>query len=270
MCNVAHMRCGKWRTRGRQERMVRQEWRKPRAEKTRIAGTYPIDTGEARIVADPERDGGYTLEVNRVPSSYVVPGAPEVLEFEYMRDIAEIVAAWAPRPPWTAVHLGAAGCALPSYFAHRFGNRNVAVELDRGLATLVRRAFDPPVELKVADARTFTHALPASSVDVIIRDVFAGPDTPRALTTVEFYRRVRRALRPGGLFVANIGDREGLSETRAELAGLAEVFTFTGAKVAANAYGNVVVAASDAPLPHGLKQGQLLIDAAPARHDPHP
>lgn len=244
--------------------------RKPRAAKARIEGTYPISTGQAAIVADPNRDGGYILEVNRVPSSYVVPGAPEVLEFEYMRWIADIVAALAPDPRWLAVHLGAAGCALPSYFAHRFGNRNVAVELDAELARLVRRAFDPPVELKVAEARTFTHALPPGSIDVVVRDVFAGPDTPRALTTVEFYRAVHRALRPGGLFVANVGDRKGLAETRAELAGLSQVFRHTGAKVSANEYGNVVVAASDAPLPAELKEGHLLIDEVPARHDAHP
>ena len=44
--------------------------RKPRAPKKRIEGTYPIDTGTATIVADPDRDGAYVLEVNQVPSSY--------------------------------------------------------------------------------------------------------------------------------------------------------------------------------------------------------
>lgn len=107
--------------------------RKPRARKKRIEGTYPIDTGTASILADPERDGAYVLEVNRVPSSYVVPGAPEVLEYDYMRWIADFIeAADLPRP-FTAVHLGAAGCALPSYVQHRWDSRNIAVELDRGV-----------------------------------------------------------------------------------------------------------------------------------------
>ena len=38
--------------------------RKPRARKKRIEGTYPIDTGTASILADPDRDGAYVLEVN--------------------------------------------------------------------------------------------------------------------------------------------------------------------------------------------------------------
>ena len=250
--------------------------RKPRSPKRRITGTYPIDTGHAAIVADPARDGGYILEVNRVPSSYVVPGAPEVLEYDYMQWIAGFIAGAELPEPFTAVHLGAAGCALPSYVNHRWESRNIAVDLDRGLARVVREAFDPPVEIVVAEARAFTHALAPASADVIVRDVFAGPDTPRPLTTVEFYRAAHRALRPGGLFVANIGDAAGLARTRADLAGLSEVFRHTmvaasAPVLAGGAYGNVVVAASDQPLrccaDVPSKLGQLLIDDTPPHHD---
>ncbi|MCG7288688.1 MULTISPECIES: spermidine synthase [unclassified Corynebacterium] len=237
--------------------------RKPRARKKRIEGTYPIDTGTASILADPDRDGAHVLEVNRVPSSYVVPGAPEVLEYDYMRWIADFIeAADLPRP-FTAVHLGAAGCALPSYVQHRWDSRNIAVELDRGLARLVRDAFDPPVEIAVAEARAFTHALAPGSVDVIVRDVFAGPDTPRPLTTVEFYRAAYRALSPGGLFVVNVGDVAGLPRARATVAGLQEVFANTAATFTGRGYGNVVVAASDAP----LAGDQLPLDGASPLHD---
>lgn len=238
--------------------------RKPRAPKKRIEGTYSIDTGTAAIVVDPDRDGAFVLEVNRVPSSYVVPGAPEVLEYEYMQWIAEFIAAAELAQPFTAVHLGAAGCALPSYVHHRWDSRNIAVELDRGLARLVRDTFDPPVEIAVAEARAFTHALAPGSVDVIVRDVFAGPDTPRPLTTVEFFRAAHRALSPGGLFVANIGDHEGLPRSRAELAGLQQVFSHTAAIFAGRGYGNVIVAASDRPLRAG---SQLPLDGAPPLHD---
>lgn len=227
--------------------------RKPRTPKRRVEGFYPIDTGEAAIVADPARDGGYVLEVNRVPSSYVVPGAPEVLEYDYMRWIAGFLPDPAVTQALTTVHLGAAGCALPSYVAQRYSGSHVAVEVDAKLAALVRWAFDPPVAIRVAEARAFTHALPTGSVAVIVRDVFAGPSVPRPLTTVEFYRAAREALTPGGLFVANVGDRAGLPETRAELAGLHEVFAHVAAAgpqemLDGRAYGNVVVAASDAEL----------------------
>lgn len=243
--------------------MSSQRRRKPRAPKRRIEGTYAIDTGHAAIVADPLRDGGYVLEVNNVPSSYVVPGAPEVLEYDYMRWIAAFIESVELPRPFTAVHLGAAGCSLPSYVAHRWDSHNIAVELDAGLAALVRDAFDPPVEIAVAEARAFTHALVPGSVDVIVRDVFAGPDTPRALA-------------PGGVFVANVGDRPGLANARAQLAGLAEVFAHTAAAaptgiLGGREYGNVVLAASDAPLAFSSevpwKPGADLSGATPALRD---
>lgn len=251
--------------------MTHDRRRKPRAPKRAIEGTYPIDTGTASIVADPSRDGGYIIEVNNVPSSYVLVGAPEVLSFDYMEWMAQFLDAADLPTPFTAVHLGAAGCAFPSYVAQRWPSRNVAVEVDGGLARLVRRVFDPPVTIRVAEARAFTHALPPGSVDVLVRDVFAGPSTPRPLTTVEFYRAVRRALTPSGLFLANIGDTAGLPTTREELAGLTEVFGHTACAYATTGYGNVVVAASDAPLRLNASvttaPGHTLTEGAAPRRD---
>ena len=93
---------------------------------------------------------------------------------------------------------------------------------------------------------------------------------------MEYYRAVYRALRPGGVFLANIGDAQSLARTRAELAGLTHLFAHTHVAASApvlagGAYGNVVVAASDQPLSFDgevpSKPGQLLIDDSPARHD---
>lgn len=98
---------------------------------------------------------------------------------------------------------------------------------------------------------------------MIVRDVFAGPDTPRALA-------------PGGVFVANVGDRPGLANARAQLAGLAEVFAHTAAAaptgiLGGREYGNVVLAASDAPLAFSgevpWKPGADLSGATPALRD---
>lgn len=246
---------------------------KPRSPKKRIAGVYSIDTGTAQFVPDPLRDGGFTLEVNNVPSSYVVLGAPEVLAFDYMEWIAGFIADDAP---FTSTHLGGAACTLPSYFAQRWGGNHIAVEIDGALAHLVQWAFEPPVRIVAAEARAYTHALAPGSQDVIVRDVFAGPVTPRHLTTEEFYRAAHRALAPGGLYIANIGDTHGLPQTRAELAGMRNVFEHlavvsTTEMLDGRAYGNVVVAASGKPLTHrgpGVLRGERWVAASAGQTSP--
>lgn len=236
---------------------------KPRAKKFRPAGTYPIDTGTARIITDPERDGAYVLEVNGVPSSRIVLGAPRVLGFDYMEWIAACL-----REPRTVVHLGGAGCSLPRYCADVWPeSRNIVVEIDGALSELTRSLFDVPAHFHTSDARTYVHSLSPGSVDAVIRDVFDGPTTPRHVTTVEFYRAVARALSPGGVYVANIGDRAGLAETRAELAGLVEAFPHVGAlstpgMLSGNSYGNVVVWGSDRAVGPGAVNGVKQADAA--------
>ncbi|GAB3939511.1 spermidine synthase [Corynebacterium tapiri] len=244
---------------------------KPRAPRREITGTFPITTGTARISADTERDGGYLLEINNVPSSYVVMDAPRVLTFDYMQWIARICSS-RPTPEHT-VHLGGAACCLPRYFADIWpAARHTVVEIDGELARLVEDAFTlpPRTSMVIKEARTAAHGLAPQDADILVRDVFAGPTVPRHLTTVEFYSAAHAALRPGGLYVANLGDKEGLPETRAEMAGLKEVFAHVGAfaepdVLAGRAYGNVVIAASDDPLPEFLNPLPHLSGAA--RHD---
>lgn len=225
---------------------------KPRAPKRRIAGTYSVDSGTAEFIPDPARDGGYTLEVNRVPSSYVVVGAPRILGFDYMEWIAAALAASFPLidAPLTLTHLGGAAASLPRYCADVWPrSRNLVVDIDGALCALAAEKFDVPaaprVEFAVGDARDVLESLPAGGSDAVVRDVFAGPSTPAHVTTVEFFRAVAAALKRDGIYLANIGDRAGLAETRAELAGMLEVFPCVGViatpvMLAGGAYGNVV------------------------------
>lgn len=244
---------------------------KPRTPKHRIDGAYAISTGTAIISSDPERDGAYLLEINQVPSSHLVLGAPRVLTFPYMQWMAQLIDAHlhhtaAPAPH--LLHLGGAGCALPRYVADKWpDSHNTVVELDGQLGTLVRDLFDipspPTVRILTAEARTATHAQPPQSVDILIRDVFAGANTPRHVTTTDFFLAARRTLTPGGLYLANVGDYAQLPETSAELAGMTKAFPYIAAvagrdMLEGRQYGNVVLVASDQPLHH--LQGSLSDD----------
>jgi spermidine synthase len=239
-----------------------------------IAGTHPIDTGTAVITTDPDGQG-WLLEVNGVQSSHLAVD-PTRLDFEYMRWIAAIVTDHVDlTAPLRALHLGAAGCALPRHLAAIAPqSRHVAVEVDAALAELVRTRFDipraPVVRLRAGDARTVTEGLTEGSRDLVVVDVFAGARTPAHLTTVEFFDAIRRVLRPGGLVVMNVADTRDLAYARRQIATVADRFAHLmlvadPAMLKGRRYGNVVVAASDEELiaSPALVRG-LLVDAVPA------
>ena len=264
--------------------------------------TYQIDTGEAEVHHEP--DGSMVLLVNGVPSSHVVPGEPQRLDFEYMRWIADFLdsvqrsggsdqARW-PKPRLT--HLGGAACSLPRYFADAWpGSRNTVVEIDGRLAELARELFDvpraPAVKIRVGDARDVTDSFKPATRDVIIRDVFANAVTPRELTTVEFYGSVWASISETGVYVANCGSRADLKEAKEELAGMFEVFPHVAAiadppMLKGRRYGNIVLIGANTPIEASPQLTRnLLKGAVPAqfkgeqwarslattpRHDPEP
>ncbi|MDO5032866.1 spermidine synthase [Corynebacterium sp.] len=222
-----------------------------------IAGTYAISTGELVVEADTFREDAYILNINGVPSSHIVLGQPRELEFEYMRWIAAALESLSPGR--RLLHLGGGGCSLPRYVADLWpDSHNTVVELDARLGELIRELFDipkaPRVKIRAGEAREVTEGFPPGRFDVIIRDVFAGAETPQPLTTVEFFHHAHRVLSPGGLYVANCGDHSDLRGATAELAGMREVFEHVACiadppMLKGRRYGNIILIGSDAELP---------------------
>lgn len=229
-------------------------------------GPVPIATGTVELRRDPAQPREVTVLVNGVPSSHLDLDDPAWLEFEYMQQMAAMVEEL-PSGPLDVVHLGAAACALPRALeARRPGSRQLAVDLDGQLLTLVRRWFDlprsPRLRLREGEARAVLAALPAGSADVVVRDVFAGDATPRHLTTVEFLTEVRRVLRPGGLYLANCADRPPLHLARAEVATARTVLdgvvlVAEPGQLKGRRYGNLVVAATAGRGPADLTSARL-------------
>lgn len=111
--------------------------------------------------------------------------------------------------PVRAVHLGGAGCALArAWDVARPGSVQLAVEADVVLAQRVREWFDlpraPRLRIRVGDAARVVPGLRAGEWDVVVRDVFHGGEVPAACRTPEFVTACRRALAPGGLYLANV------------------------------------------------------------------
>ncbi|MBG0718794.1 spermine synthase [Microbacterium sp. 2C] len=220
------------------------------------------DGSIARVV--PSRfAGGYELEVDGTPQSHVDPGDPTHLHFEYVARMSAVIDRLRlPGQPITAIHLGGGALTLPRYIAHtRPGSRQQVVELEQPLIDLVRAELplprDAQVRVRIGDARTVAAKLPAGlqgAADLVVSDVFAGAQTPAHLTTVEYYRVLAGLLAPDGVLLVNIADGAGLAFARRQVATvravlpevivLAEVQTLKGRR-----FGNLVIAASAAPLP---------------------
>lgn len=206
---------------------------------------------------------GYELDVAGTPQSHVDLDDPAHLHFEYVARMAAVIDQLRlPGQPLTAVHLGAGALTIPRYVEHtRPGSRQQVIELEPALVQLVREHLPLPrgasVRIRIGDARAGIARLPEGvrgSVDLLVVDVFAGAQTPAHLTTVEFYREAATLLAPDGVLLVNVADGAGLAFARRQIAAvrtvledvavLAEVQTLKGRR-----FGNLVVAASAAPLP---------------------
>ncbi|WP_194397443.1 spermidine synthase [Microbacterium atlanticum] len=207
--------------------------------------------------------GGWELDVDGTPQSHVDLDDPTHLHFEYVARMGAVIDRLRmPGQPLTAIHLGAGALTIPRYIeATRPGSRQQVVELEPALWDLVRENLPLPrggsVRVRIGDARQILARLPSGLVgaaDLVVSDVYSGAQTPAHLTTVEFFAEAARFLAPDGVLLVNVADGAGLAFARREVATvravlehvivLAEVQTLKGRR-----FGNLVIAASRAPLP---------------------
>jgi len=222
-----------------------------------------LSDGTLAHVVRSEYAGGWELQVDGTPQSHVDLDDPTHLHFEYVARMGAVIDLLRmPRQPLTAVHLGAGALTLPRYIdATRPGSRQQVIELEPALVELVRTELPLPrgasIRVRIGDAREGLARLPAAlegNVDLLISDVYAGAQTPAHLTTVEFYTAAQRLLALEGLLLVNVADGAGLAFARRQVATvravyphvivLAEVQVLKGRR-----FGNLVIAASRAPLP---------------------
>jgi spermidine synthase len=202
----------------------------------------------ARVIADGSLR---TLVVDGLEASIVDLEDPARLEIPYMRWMAAVLAACRPRD---VLHLGGGGCTLPRWLATRSrpSARSLVFEVDADVVAAAREhlALDevPGLTVRVADARAGVAGLRPRSFDAVASDVFVGPYVPEHLGTLEALEDVRRVLRPGGVYVANLIDEAPLRRARRQLATIAAVFgtptlIAERAVLAGRRAGNLVVAA---------------------------
>jgi spermidine synthase len=243
-----------------------------------------VRLGLAELVPDLDDQDSWLLFIDGVPQSGVDLADPGYLEFEYVRRIAHAAdLAFPPGEPVRALHLGGGALTLPRYLQHsRPGSRQLVAEVDDELTVLVRAHLPLPaghrIRVRAADARAVAESVRDGGYDLVIADVFAGAVTPPHLTTAEFAAATARALRPGGLYAVNVAAggatsrllRDGLEAARSSVATVRSVYKETAMAAEAGVLrgrrrGNLVILASDQPLPEAALTRAMAADPFPAR-----
>ncbi|KUM94791.1 spermine synthase [Streptomyces cellostaticus] len=235
-----------------------------------------VDGGLAQLIPDPERSRAWTLLIDGAPQSHVDLDDPAYLSFEYQRRLGHVIDLVAPPgKPVQAVHLGGGALTLARYVAAtRPRSTQQVVERDARLVQLVRRELplDPNARIRVrsADAREGLAKVPDGWADLAIADVFSGARTPAHLTSTEFLDEVRRALKPSGVYAANLADGPPLAHLRGQIATAAARFAELAliadpAVLRGKRFGNAVLVASDLPLPLAELTRRAASDPHPAR-----
>jgi spermidine synthase len=202
------------------------------------------------VLDDPARSSGRILVLDDLHHSYVDLADPRHLQFAYTQWIGEVLDAVRPSH---AVFVGGGGFTLPRYVLTRPGTRATVLELDPEIVSLARDELglreSPRLRVLTGDARVRMRELPPRSADVVVGDAFGSRSIPWHLATREFLADVRRVLRPGGTYAVNVIDHGPLNLARAEAATLRAEFAHVGLIGDAVLGGNLVLVASDRPLP---------------------
>ncbi|WP_037853115.1 spermidine synthase [Streptomyces sp. NRRL S-340] len=235
-----------------------------------------VDGGLAQLVPDRERARAWTLLIDGAPQSHVDLDDAAYLSFEYQRRLGHVIdLAAPPGKPVRAVHLGGGAFTLARYVAAtRPRSTQQVVERDAALVRLVRRELpldaNARIRVRSTDAREGLVKVPDGWADLVVADVFSGARTPAHLTSVEFLDEVRRVLKPGAVYAANLADGPPLAHLRGQIATAAARFAELAvvadpAVLRGKRFGNAVLVARDLPLPVAELTRRAASDPHPAR-----
>lgn len=170
----------------------------------------PLDLPDLSVTAAPlVVDDGRRRSLQFTPGdiqSEMLLARPDALVLDYTRAMM-CFALFAPRPRHI-VMVGLGGGSLAKFCYRHFPQARITVLEIRADVIALREVFClPPDDARLrvlhCDAADYLARAPGDA-DVLLVDGFDRGGLPPALSSSAFYAACRRALRPGGLLVANI------------------------------------------------------------------
>jgi spermidine synthase len=189
---------------------------------------YDKASAYSRIVVS-EDDRGYRMlrfEKNGPRQSVVKPGDPDSLGLPYVR-VAFVGLALAAEPRRILV-VGHGGGTLPMFLRKYYPEAVIdSVDIDPDVVAVSKKYFgfreDARLRAHVDDGRAFIENV-REPYDVIFLDAYGNDSLPMHLTTREFLRAVRKAVRPDGVVVGNVWGRHANAHYDAMVRTYQEVF----------------------------------------------
>ncbi len=230
-----------------------------------VALDVPVDGRDevrgmtAELIRDLDRPDGWWLLVDGSEQSYVDVENPSHLEFEYLQMAAYVIdttwpdecAARRAAPRRRTVHAAEMARRPPP------GSRQLVAERSATIAAMARKlgAIDG-TELLQIDAAELVTQQPGDAADLVVCDVYDGPDTVTSLFTTTALTELRRVLRPDGCYVCNLSDAAPFSLAKVVIATIQAVM-------------GPVVMLAEPPVLRGRRSGNLSspLEQRPFQHD---
>ena len=162
------------------------------------------------IIVTEDEAGVRTLRFTKggARQSVVKLGDPDYLALSYASVMLAGLAL--AEDPSRILVVGLGGGTLPMFLRKHYPDATIdAVDIDPAVVFVAKEFFgfreDSRMQAHVDDGRRFIEKS-RQPYDVIFLDAFGSDSVPEHLTTQEFLRAVRRAVKPGGAVVGNVWD----------------------------------------------------------------